>query len=353
MAAKISVIMPVYNCERYLEQALQSVLSQSVKELEVIAVDDHSTDGSLDILRKCAEKDTRIRVFCNEKNLGVSAVRNIALEQVTGELVAFCDADDVVPAGAYEALVAAIEGADLAIGTFDDLHYDGDQLMRMEHCLMHPDAGKSDFLAIFSVCCLWTKLFRTSFIRDNALSFDERMSIGEDVIFLAQTATCKPRLSKTQETVYYHCHRTEYQSLTHTYTLKAYEQHIECRRRLLEICQAFPECRDYVYLNFSRDTEQYLHFLNDGADKVKAFELFRAYMRGYNYEQKPLLFKAFVGVDYDTFLQMSAGRFYDHRQKLEARERVAAEFDVGMIGFRWIVRYLKGWLRFKFKHSYQ
>ena len=92
---KISVIMPVYNCERYLEAALQSVLTQSVSDLEIIAVEDCSTDSSREILLREAQKDARIRPICNERNVGVSAVRNIALQHATGEYIAFCDSDDI------------------------------------------------------------------------------------------------------------------------------------------------------------------------------------------------------------------------------------------------------------------
>ncbi|MBQ8309724.1 MAG: glycosyltransferase family 2 protein [Clostridia bacterium] len=352
---KISVIMPVYNCESYLEAALQSVLAQSVRDLEIIAVEDCSTDASRDILLRTAQKDARIRPICNEKNIGVAVVRNLALEHVTGEFVAFCDADDIVPDGAYEKLLGAIGDRDIAIGAFDDALDRGDGAFEREPRPIDAKTKKSMFLSLFSVCCLWTKLIRTSFIRENGLRFDEDMQIGEDVVFLAHVATKNPSYAVIDDTVYWHCRYqgARYCSLTHIYTLDAYRQHIECRRRLLSVCREIPECRDYVYLRFSWDAERYLHLLTDENDLEEAFAIFRDYMSGYDFREKPLLFESMTGVPYEKFLGMDAVHYFEYQKEVLPRERVATEFACGMIGFRWIVRYFKGWLKFKFKRNYQ
>ena len=355
MAVKISVIMPVYNCEKYLEAALHSVLSQSVQDLEIIAVEDCSTDASRAILLREAEKDARIRAICNEKNMGVAAVRNVALAHVTGEFVAFCDSDDVVPEGAYEKLLGAVGEKDIAIGTFEDVLYRGAGAPIREARPIEPFAKKSTFLSLFSVCCLWTKLIRASFIRENGLRFDEGMKIGEDVVFLACAATKQPRCAVIDDAVYWHCRYQSgsYRSLTHIYTLDAYRLHIECRRKLLSICKEIPECRDYVYLDFSWDVERYLHLLKDDEDVDAAFELFRDFMKEYDFEKKPHLFEAMTGVPYSEFLEADACGFFELQKESSPRERVAAEFDCGRIGFRWILRYFMGWLKFKIKRGYK
>ena len=355
MSAKISVIMPVYNCERYLEAAVESVLSQEGVEVELIAVEDCSTDASRDILCRLAQNDTRIRAVLNEQNMGVAAVRNRALDLVTGDFVAFCDSDDTVPAGAYAAMAAAVGDKDLAIGEFENFYYEGDELIRTEHCDIDSEAPSSDFLALFSVCCLWTKLIRTSFLKKHGFRFDEGMHIGEDVVFLGGVATVHPTYALVYTSVYRHCHyrMSDYHSLTHVYTLEAYKKHVECRQKLLEICREIPICRDYVYLRFSGDVGRYLYLLTSDEDRFEAFELFRAYMLGYDYAEKPLLFKATVGMDFEAFRTVSAARFFEYQREIPARERVAAEFDSGMIGLRWIWRFFKGWLRFKLKRSYK
>lgn len=92
---KLSVIMPVYNASRFLKEAVDSVLSQSFSDFEFIAVDDCSTDDSYDILLKYAEKDSRVKIYRNELNKGVSYTRNFAVEKACGEYIALIDSDDM------------------------------------------------------------------------------------------------------------------------------------------------------------------------------------------------------------------------------------------------------------------
>lgn len=91
----LSVIMPVYNASKFLSQTLDSVLSQSYKDFEMIAVDDCSTDNSFDILCEYAQKDNRVKVYKNESNRGVSYTRNFAVEKACGEYIALIDSDDM------------------------------------------------------------------------------------------------------------------------------------------------------------------------------------------------------------------------------------------------------------------
>lgn len=98
---KVSVIIPVYNAEKYLRECLDSVVNQTLKEIEIICVDDGSTDGSLTILREYRKKDKRVKVL-TQANEGVSAARNRGLLSACGEFVAFLDSDDYIEISAYE-----------------------------------------------------------------------------------------------------------------------------------------------------------------------------------------------------------------------------------------------------------
>ena len=89
----ISIIVPVYNVEKYLEQCLESLLNQTYKNIEIIVVNDGSTDQSLDILNKYSFKDNRIKLY-SQKNQGISAARNTALEHINGKYIMFVDSDD-------------------------------------------------------------------------------------------------------------------------------------------------------------------------------------------------------------------------------------------------------------------
>ena len=347
---KISVIMPVYNCERYLEAAISSVLSQKGAEIEIIAVEDCSTDSSAEILRSLASKDSRIKPYFNDKNLGVSAVRNRALEYATGDYLAFCDSDDIVPDGAYAALLRAIGNNDLAIGAYDDL-YDNGRLLGL--CPVKEDEKKSLFKATLSARSLWTKLVRRSFIVDNGLEFDPQMSVGEDVVFLASLVVKNPSYAVTDAPVYYHCHHDTAvsRSLTHVYTLSAFEMHIKCRRMVVSICKDIPEAKDYIYVNFTPFITSFIPMISPEADRSAAFEIFKTYLAEYDFSGNKHLFLALCGVPYDNFSSMTVEEFLEIRGSTPARDVVLLEFQHGMLGLRWIIRYFKAWFGYKIKKS--
>ena len=105
----ISVIIPVYNVEKYLSQCLDSVINQTYKNLEIICVDDSSTDNSLEILKEYAQKDTRIKIIKNEKNLGLGLTRNEGVKVAKGEYIHFLDSDDWMNLNAYEKLFDTVK----------------------------------------------------------------------------------------------------------------------------------------------------------------------------------------------------------------------------------------------------
>ena len=128
MEAKVSVIVPVYNVELYLEACLESIIGQTFKDIEIILVNDGSTDGSLGIMTSYASKDSRIRVL-NQANRGVSVARNTGLEHASGEYILFVDSDDTILPNAIEALYrkAGETGADLVIGNALFCYPDGNR----------------------------------------------------------------------------------------------------------------------------------------------------------------------------------------------------------------------------------
>lgn len=95
MYGKVSIIMPNYNCEKFIEETINSVLSQTYNNWELLIVDDCSTDKSVEIIKKFCEQDERIKLFINEKNSGAAASRNWALREASGKWIAFLDSDDL------------------------------------------------------------------------------------------------------------------------------------------------------------------------------------------------------------------------------------------------------------------
>jgi len=104
----ISIIVPVYNSSVFLHECLQSIISQTYTNLEILLVDDGSTDDSLEICKSYAEQDSRIKVF-HKENGGVSSTRNFGLRVATGEYIGFVDSDDFISSEMFENLLAELE----------------------------------------------------------------------------------------------------------------------------------------------------------------------------------------------------------------------------------------------------
>lgn len=174
---KLSVIIPVYNVAEYLAECLTSVCNQTLIDIEIICVNDGSTDNSGDILQDFAKQDTRIQII-NQENAGLSAARNTGLKYATGEYITFLDSDDWVALDYYETLYKSAKenDADIAVGNVIYYYHDcwfewggatrnsfGDNMLiieRMEH--------KKRLL---QSCAVWNKIYKRNLIFDNSLQF--------------------------------------------------------------------------------------------------------------------------------------------------------------------------------------
>lgn len=193
MFKKVSMIVPIYNSASTLSRCVKSILSQSYKNLEVILVNDGSTDGSLEICEKFRQKDARVIVI-NKKNAGVSAARNTGLSIATGEFIQFVDADDYINFDMTQCLVENLEknNADFVICGYNRVSGGG-------FIKKSPDNFCSDNLFEFKNCfeslykgaffnAPWNKLYRKDKIKT---LFAENLTIGEDLLFnLSYASNC-------------------------------------------------------------------------------------------------------------------------------------------------------------------
>ena len=135
---KISIIIPVYNVEKYLRECLDSCINQTLEDIEIICVDDYSTDNSYKILEEYQQKDSRIKIFRQEKNNKQGAARNRGLEIATGEYVWFVDSDDYIDTNACQILYDAIKEFDVDMLCFSALKFvdtnDGREFIYDEYC---------------------------------------------------------------------------------------------------------------------------------------------------------------------------------------------------------------------------
>ena len=142
---KVSIIIPTYNVENYLRECMESVTRQTLKDIEIICINDGSTDGSLQILKEYANKDSRI-VLVDKKNEGYGVGMNIGLDKATGEYIGIVEPDDFVPLNMYEDLYNAAKENDLDFVKADFYRFTRDsENGNMELIYNHLDATGENY----------------------------------------------------------------------------------------------------------------------------------------------------------------------------------------------------------------
>lgn len=232
----ISVIIPVYNVEQYLSQCLGSVINQTYPNLEIICVNDASSDGSLEILNQFAENDQRVRVI-GKQNEGVSRARNVGLQSANGEYVMFVDADDWIETDTCEkALVAMYDNeADVIMWSYvseygasnspktifpDNCVFERQEILNRLHRrfigivgeeLEHPELADA-------ICPVWGKLYKRSLIVQSGAAFIDLAEIGtyEDGMFNLETFFYANKVVYLNQCLY-HYRRSNTTSVTSAY----------------------------------------------------------------------------------------------------------------------------------------
>ncbi|MGB3159840.1 MAG: glycosyltransferase family 2 protein [Carnobacterium sp.] len=200
---EISIIIPVFNTEKYLEKCVMSILNQTFKNIEVICINDGSSDNSEQVLKKLAAKDSRL-ICINQKNEGLSAARNTALDYVTGNYIMYVDSDDWIGLNTCELLQRAIveENADVAlcsyIREFSHKSLPKKIFKHKEEVLGQAETSTKLHRRMFgllgkqmshpenadAIVTVWAKLYKTDIIKNNQIKFISTKIIGsEDALF--------------------------------------------------------------------------------------------------------------------------------------------------------------------------
>lgn len=182
----ISVIIPVYNVEKYLVHCLESVIGQTYKNLQIILVDDGSTDHSPAICDEYAKKDGRIEVI-HQKNGGLPAARNCGLKYARGEYIGFVDSDDWIHLDMYKHLAEILEKYNADMSTVECYKTDGDIGIEKQDSINIKVLSQKEYAKTFFkigeqkiVYYVWNRLYKKEILEKN--HFEERFTIGEDVV---------------------------------------------------------------------------------------------------------------------------------------------------------------------------
>lgn len=205
---KVSIIVPVYNTEKYLRQCLESILAQTLREIEVICVDDGSTDGSPGILKEFEEKDSRVRII-TKINDGLGAARNTGIDAAQGEYIGFVDSDDFVDVNMFLLLyhTAIAHNSDVVLGSvrlyFNDTEEESDfrDVAFLEELRQHSPFQAVQYPKIVGYIGVWDRIYRKDFLSANRL-YNPVHVIYEDALFSFQTSILAQRISVCPEAIY-------------------------------------------------------------------------------------------------------------------------------------------------------
>jgi len=201
---KVSVIVPVYNAEHYLRQCLDSICAQTLRELEIICVDDGSTDGSSEILKEYAVRDSRIQVITQE-NGGAGAARNRGLQAAAGECLLFLDSDDFFEPDMLELAYEQLQKyrADFVVFDSDQYHMDQNKFVKVDWNLRIQDVPPympftyrelTDNIFLSFVGWAWDKLYCREFVLKHKLKFQEQRTTN-DMLFVFSALVLAKRIA--------------------------------------------------------------------------------------------------------------------------------------------------------------
>ena len=246
---KVSVIIPVYNVEQYLEQSLNSVINQTLKEIEIICIDDCSTDGSLNILKEYAQKDNRIKIVKQERNQGQGVARNIGLDIATGEYIMFLDPDDWFELDACEVAYNQISKNKNDIVFFNLYNYneerdygiiDNFRLRSFWSYTNNPQIKLKDLNTFEIVSAeIWYKIYRTEFLNKNNIRF-ATIRFGEDCLFTITAYLYADSVSVNTKCLYNYTSSRK-NSSSNSGLLHEFELYIAEKENALKFIESKPE----------------------------------------------------------------------------------------------------------------
>ena len=224
---KVSVVLPIYNVEKYLPKCIESVIAQTLKDIEIICINDCSNDNSENIIREYMKKDDRIKIIHNEKNIGVGFSRNIGVDCSNGEYISFIDSDDFIENDYLENLYSTAIKYDADIVFTNNIYtvnevkgyikpYYHNRLEKWkkdfeDKCF----EGKSNFNVSttekentpeYPLVAVWNKLYKKSFILNNNLKFQNYI-VSEDSEFFYKYLVYNPNMYYNNKAKYYYVQR--------------------------------------------------------------------------------------------------------------------------------------------------
>lgn len=275
---KVSVIIPIYNAYDYLAPAMDTVIDQTLQDIEIICIDDGSTDHSLDIIKEYQKKDERVRIV-TENNAGVSTARNKGIVRARGEFMIFLDADDFYEPQLLEKLyeTAVRDELDIAISKFDIYNskkseftegIEGDHGEILNGGRVTSKSEYPHHILSCTTGYVWNKLFRSSFIKEKELMFAPELYVFEDVHFVCTALSLANRVGRIDDVL---AHHRVYSDQSRAKLFRKYyrdlpDVYLKIKEFLTKHGMYIPLSRSFVNLSASRCYRIYNLLWNDGKE---------------------------------------------------------------------------------------
>ena len=271
---KISIIIPVYNVEKYLDRCIDSIINQSLKDIEIILVDDGSPDNCPQLCDEWAKKDSRIKVI-HKENAGLGMARNTGMQHATGEYIAFIDSDDYVELDMYAKLLekAELHNADIVYcghkqglkdGTYIDrrdfdretIFDDKESIEELSVNYFYPTKGRIMTMSV------WHSIYKKEIIKTEFYS--EREVVSEDLHFQISAILNSKKIVYIPDCLYHYCYNGE--SLSHTFKITKFHGYQKLMKLLLDV---YPHRKNIVYYFYFRFAINFIRSLygNQTIDK--------------------------------------------------------------------------------------
>lgn len=300
---KISVIMPVYNAEKYLHESIESILRQTFVDFELILINDGSKDNSLNLCIEYAKLDTRIKIVSKE-NGGVSSARNRGIKEARGRYMLFIDSDDQVIESFFEkSYKAAVDNhADISVfGIIMETYEDNQKVQEDKYTLMDSQNVYTPYTLLndwdkkfpaICICAPFAKLYTAKIIKENGIYFDENMSRAEDTYFNLQLLQYAQIIYFSKE-CYYRYLRINANSLYGKFHKNIYEIHSKVFCKLRELMDCYNAHNDTIevsyFSNLINGLYEHIWFYQQTTDKEKREYLKKVasdkYVRQYKLKQ--------------------------------------------------------------------
>ena len=254
MAAKVSVIVPIYKVERFIDKCASSLFEQTLDEVEFIFVDDASPDGSMALLGKCIDRyparKNQIKIVCHAENKGLPAARNTGLAEATGEYVFHCDSDDFVEPDMLAALYEAAKEKDADIMWCDwFLSFEHNERYMAQPSYETPMDALKGMLGGVMKFTVWNKLAKRSLYVDNHIEFPTGFGMGEDMTMMMLFA-CAGKVAYLPK-AFYHYVKLNTGSFTQTFS----------DRHLVELKYNVQRISDYLHDKFGDTLDKEIAYL--------------------------------------------------------------------------------------------